>query len=162
EPLRWRRPRLIFVNSMSDLFHENLPTAYIKSCFDVMLQAPQHTFQVLTKRPQRVADLAVDLPWPKNVWVGTSVENADYVWRIHELLKVPAHVRFLSVEPLLGPIPNLPLLGIQWVIVGGESGPGARPMAEEWVLQIRDRCIRCGVYFFFKQWGGVNKKKTGR
>jgi len=161
-PLRWKRPRVIFVNSMSDLFHADVPLEYIQQCFAVMQEAEQHTFQILTKRADRVAELAAALPWPDNVWMGTSVENADYTWRIHELVKVPAHVRFLSVEPLLGPIPRLPLKGIHWVIVGGESGPGARPMSEEWAVQIRDRCLKLGVPFFFKQWGGVNKKRAGR
>lgn len=161
-PLRWKKPRVIFVNSMSDLFHKDVPLDYIQQCFEVMEQAKQHTFQVLTKRPERTAELADKLPWPENVWMGTSVENRDYTWRVHELKKVPARVRFLSVEPLLGPIPNLPVKGIQWVIVGGESGPGARPMEEEWVLQIRDRCQKFEVPFFFKQWGGVNKKRAGR
>jgi protein gp37 len=161
-PLRWKRPRIIFVNSMSDLFHQDVPLEYIQSCFGVMEKASQHTFQVLTKRPERVAEIHALLRWPRNVWLGTSVENADYVWRIRELRKVPAHVRFLSVEPLIGPIPRLPLVGIHWVIVGGESGPGARPMKEEWVLGIRDQCLRRNVPFFFKQWGGVNKKRSGR
>jgi len=161
-PLRWKRPRIIFVNSMSDLFHDSIPLSYIQQCFAVMVSAQQHTFQILTKRAERVAELASFLPWPDNVWMGTSVENADYVWRIHELAKVPARIRFLSVEPLLGPIPELPLAGIHWVIVGGESGPGARRMEEEWVLEIRDRCQGFGVPFFFKQWGGVNKKRNGR
>ncbi len=161
-PLHWKRPRVIFVNSMSDLFHADVPLEYIQQCFSVMQEAEQHTFQILTKRADRVAELAAALPWPDNVWMGTSVENADYIWRIHELVKVPARVRFLSVEPLLGPIPRLPLKGIHWVIVGGESGPGARPMSEEWVVQILDRCRKSGIPFFFKQWGGVNKKRTGR
>jgi protein gp37 len=161
-PLRWKRPRLIFVNSMSDLFHKDVPLEHIQRCFAVMQQASQHTFQVLTKRPERVAEIARQLPWPRNVWMGTSVENADYVWRVHELAEVPARIRFLSVEPLLGPIPRLPLSGVHWVIVGGESGPGARPMREEWVLRIRDRCRKFGVPFFFKQWGGVHKSRTGR
>jgi protein gp37 len=161
-PLRWKRPRMIFVNSMSDLFHVNVPLEYIQQCFAVMQEARQHTFQILTKRAERVAELALSLPWPDNVWMGTSVENADYTWRIRELIKVPARIRFLSVEPLLGPIPRLPLTGIHWVIVGGESGPGARPMSEDWVLKIRDRCRTFRVPFFFKQWGGLNKKRTGR
>lgn len=161
-PLRWKKPRVIFVNSMSDLFHEDVPQQYIARCFAVMSEASQHTFQVLTKRPTRVAQMAKKLPWPSNVWMGTSVENADYVWRIHELRRVPAQVRFLSVEPLLGPISRLPLSGIDWVIVGGESGPGSRPMKKEWVVQIRDRCLHYNVPFFFKQWGGPNKKRTGR
>jgi protein gp37 len=161
-PLRWKRPRMIFVNSMSDLFHADVPLEYIQQCFSVMEKAEQHTFQILTKRAERVAELASSLPWPDNLWMGTSVENADYVWRIHELIRVPARIRFLSVEPLLGPIPRLPLKGIHWVIVGGESGPGARPMPQHWVVQIRDRCRKLGVPFFFKQWGGVNKKRAGR
>ena len=161
-PLRWKKPRMIFVNSMSDLFHERVPVDYVRQCFDVMERAAHHTFQVLTKRPQRAAEMASLLPWPQNVWMGTSIENADYVGRIGELTEIPAHIRFLSLEPLLGPIPRLPLSGIGWVIVGGESGPGARPMKEEWVTQIRDRCLRYEVPFFFKQWGGINKKRTGR
>ena len=161
-PLKWRQPRTIFVNSMSDLFHRDIPTEFIQRCFETMRKASQHTFQVLTKRPERVLELAADLPWPSNVWMGTSVENADYVWRIHELQQVPAAVRFLSVEPLLGPIPRLPVSKIHWVIVGGESGPGAREMKPEWVQQIRDRCQRYEVPFFFKQWGGVKKSQTGR
>jgi protein gp37 len=161
-PLRWRKPRVIFVNSMSDLFHADVPISYIRRCFETMASASQHTFQVLTKRPERVAELARALPWPRNIWLGTSVENADYVWRISELTKVPALIRFLSVEPLLGPIPQLPLRNIDWVIVGGESGPGARQMKKPWVMAIRDRCIRYQVPFFFKQWGGVHKSRTGR
>lgn len=161
-PLRWKRPRMVFVNSMSDLFHRDVPADFVAQCFAVMEKASQHTFQVLTKRPEFAAEMAKDLPWPKNIWMGTSVENADYVSRIHSLLRIPATVRFLSLEPLLGPIPRLPLTGINWVIVGGESGPGARPMKAEWVFQIRNRCLDRGVPFFFKQWGGVNKKKSGR
>lgn len=161
-PLRWKQPRLIFVNSMSDLFHKDVPTEFIQRCFAVMQQARQHTFQILTKRPERVAEIAAELPWPENVWMGTSVETADFTWRVHELQNVPASTRFLSVEPLLGPIPRLPLAGIHWVIVGGESGPGARPMREEWVIQIRNRCQKFAVPFFFKQWGGVQKSRTGR
>lgn len=161
-PLRWKKPRTIFVNSMSDLFHEDVPVDYIRQCFDVMRRASRHRFQVLTKRPERAAELAGQLPWPRNIWLGTSVENRDYVWRIRELVKIDAAIRFLSVEPLLGPIPRLPLKGVDWVIVGGESGPGARPMKAEWVRQIRDRCLDYNVPFFFKQWGGINKKRTGR
>jgi protein gp37 len=161
-PLRWKQPRIIFVNSMSDLFHKDVPLDYIKRCFAVMEEASQHTFQILTKRPDRLAELCHELPWPTNVWMGTSIENSDYSTRIKSLRAVPAHVRFLSVEPLLGPIPRLSLKGINWVIVGGESGPGARPMKVEWVRQIRDRCVTYGVPFFFKQWGGTNKKRTGR
>ena len=161
-PLKWKKPRTIFVNSMSDLFHEDVPVDFIRRCFQVMEQASQHTFQVLTKRPERTVELAAELPWPNNVWMGTSVENADYVWRVHELAKTGARIKFLSVEPLLGPIPDLPVSEVDWVIVGGESGPGARPMKKEWVTEIRDRCLDKDVPFFFKQWGGVNKKKTGR
>jgi protein gp37 len=161
-PLRWKQPRVIFVNSMSDLFHKDVPVDYIKRCFEVMEEASQHTFQVLTKRPDRLAEVCNQLAWPRNVWMGTSIESQDYLPRIALLRTVPAHVRFLSVEPLLGPIPRLPLTGIHWVIVGGESGPGARPMKVEWVRQIRDRCIAQEVPFFFKQWGGTNKKRTGR
>lgn len=161
-PLRWKTPRVIFVNSMSDLFHKDVPFEYIQKCFAVMKEASQHTFQVLTKRPERVAELNGELTWPKNVWMGTSIENTDYLDRIRSLQKVSAKVRFLSVEPLLGPISKLPLRGIHWVIVGGESGPGARPMEAEWVRQIRDQCVAKSVPFFFKQWGGVNKKRTGR
>lgn len=161
-PLRWKKPRIIFVNSMSDLFHAAVPDEFITRCFATMEQASQHTFQVLTKRPERVVELASGLPWPSNVWMGTSVESQDYVWRAREISKVRAAVRFLSVEPLLGPIPRLPLTRIDWVIVGGESGPGARPMQKKWVIQIRDRCRQYDVPFFFKQWGGVNKKRGGR
>jgi protein gp37 len=161
-PLRWRKPRVIFVNSMSDLFHQDVPLDFVKRCFDVMKRASQHTFQVLTKRADRVAELCHELPWPSNVWMGTSVENADYVWRIDSLREVPARVRFLSVEPLLGPIDELPLSRIHWVIVGGESGPGARPMNVEWVRDIREQCVAAAVPFFFKQWGGTNKKRNGR
>ncbi len=161
-PLRWRSPRTIFVNSMSDLFHKDVPLDYIQQVFATMEQADWHTFQVLTKRADRLEELAGELPWPKNVWMGVSVENADYTWRIEHLQRVPAQVRFLSVEPLLGPIPELPLKGIHWVIVGGESGPGARPMDPAWVTDLRDQCVAARVPFFFKQWGGVNKSRTGR
>jgi protein gp37 len=161
-PLRWRRPRMIFVNSMSDLFHSEVPFDFIAECFGVMERASRHTFQVLTKRPERVLQLASHLPWPNNVWLGTSVENRDYVWRIRSLTQIPAALRFLSLEPLLGPIPQLPLAGIHWVIVGGESGPCARPMQPAWVSQIRDRCLAQNTPFFFKQWGGVHKSRAGR
>lgn len=162
DPLGWRLPRVIFVNSMSDLFHKDVPLAFIKRVFDVMNRCPQHTFQVLTKRAERTAELAHHLTWTRNIWMGTSVESQEVVERVRYLRHVPAHVRFLSVEPLLGPIPRLPLTGIHWVIVGGESGPGARPMRPEWVETIRDRCVEQDVPFFFKQWGGVNKKAAGR
>lgn len=161
-PLRWKRPRMIFVNSMSDLFHKNVSTSYIRECFSVMETASQHTYQVLTKRPDRVLELATTLPWPRNIWIGTSVENADYLWRVESIRDVPAHVHFLSIEPLLGPIPNLPLESIEWVIVGGESGPQSREMKEEWAVEIRDQCLAADVPFFFKQWGGRNKKASGR
>lgn len=161
-PLRWRTPRLIFVNSMSDLFHRAVPTEYIQQVFATMQEASWHSFQVLTKRAERLADVASQLPWPANVWMGVSVESADYTWRIRHLQRVPAAVRFLSVEPLLGPIRRLPLAGIRWVIVGGESGPGARPMKATWVRSLRDQCAAHQVPFFFKQWGGVWKKRHGR
>ncbi len=161
-PLKWKSPRVIFVNSMSDLFHKDVPTEYIQSCFDVMNRASQHTFQILTKRPERALEISGDLPWPNNIWLGTSVENADYAWRSSTISKTPAAIHFLSVEPLLGPIPKLPLKGIEWVIVGGESGPGAREMKPEWVRPIRDKCIAMNIPFFFKQWGGVQKSRTGR
>jgi len=162
EPLRWRKPRVVFVNSMSDLFHRDVPDAFIERVFETMEQASWHVFQVLTKRSDRVRALADRLPWPENVWMGVSVESAAYVERVNDLVQVPASVRLLSVEPLLGPIPGLPLEGIHWVIVGGESGPGARPMQPSWVKEIRSACRRARVPFFFKQWGGVNKKRTGR
>jgi len=162
EPLRWRTPKLVFVNSMSDLFHEAVPFEYIRRVSEVMERADWHVFQVLTKRHERLAALAGQLRWPANVWMGVSVESQDYVVRIGSLRRIPAAVRFLSVEPLLGPMPFLPLKGIHWVIVGGESGPRARPMQKEWVRAIRDRCRRKGVRFFFKQWGGVHKAKSGR
>lgn len=162
DPFRWRQPRVVFVNSMSDLFHAEVPELFIRKLFDVMAACPQHTFQVLTKRPERAAAVAGSLPWPNNVWMGTSVERADVRGRIELLRKIPAKVRFISAEPLIGPIGRVSLRGIHWVIVGGESGPGARPMDENWVRDIRDRCNAADVAFFFKQWGGTNKKKTGR
>jgi protein gp37 len=162
DPLGWRKPRSIFVNSMSDLFHEEVPFEFVQRVFDVMNWCPQHTFQVLTKRPASAAQMSGRLRWADNIWLGTSVENATVVHRIRELRLTGAHVKFLSVEPLLGPIPQLPLTGVDWVILGGESGPGARPMQVEWVRQIRDRCVAHGVAFFFKQWGGVNKRASGR
>ena len=161
-PLGWRKPQTIFVNSMSDLFHEDVPVDFILQVFDVMQRADWHLFQVLTKRSRRLADLAPLLPWPDNVWMGVTVESAEYVHRIDELRLVSADTRFLSLEPLLGPLPDLGLEGIDWVIVGGESGPGARPMAEAWAMDLRDQSRQAGVPFFFKQWGGKNKKKAGR
>ena len=162
DPLGWRRPRTIFVNSMSDLFYEEVPSEFVEQVFDVMNACPQHNFQVLTKRPEVAAAYSHKLAWGPNIWLGTSVENAAVTHRVGELCRTGARIKFLSVEPLLGPIPRLPLRGVDWVIVGGESGPGARPMQPEWVRQIRDRCLTRGVAFFFKQWGGVNKKAAGR
>ncbi len=161
-PLSWREPRQIFVNSMSDLFHDNIPFDYIEQVFDIMSQAHWHTFQVLTKRSERLTEISHKLKWPDNVWMGVSVENADYKFRISHLQQIPAVVRFLSIEPLLGPISRLPLQGIDWVIVGGESGPKARGMKVEWIRSIRDKCITYDIPFFFKQWGGTRKTKTGR
>ena len=162
KPLEWEEQKLIFVNSMSDLFHEKVPFEYILKVFQVMEEAGWHDFQVLTKRSERLVKLSKKLPWSPHVWMGVSVENKDYTYRIDDLRKTGAHIKFLSVEPLLGPIPNMNLEGIDWVIVGGESGPGAREMKEEWVLDIRDQCLEANVPFFFKQWGGVRKAKTGR
>ncbi len=161
-PLKWRRPRTVFVNSMSDLFHADVPASYILRVFEIMNRASWHQFQVLTKRSERLADLSSGLPWAPNIWMGVSVENAKVMPRIDHLRASGAAVKFLSLEPLLGPLPRLDLDGIDWVIVGGESGPGAREMKPEWVTDIRDQCGVAGVAFFFKQWGGVNKKKTGR
>ena len=162
EPLSWRRPRLVFVNSMSDLFHRSVPSEFIEAVFDVMNRAPQHTFQVLTKRPGRAAVLARRLLWTPNIWMGASVESNRWLGRLAHLRKTGAQTKFLSLEPLLGPLPDLDLHGIDWVIVGGESGPRARPMQADWVREIRDDCLRNKVPFFFKQWGGVFKKRTGR
>ena len=162
KPLSWKKPQVIFVNSMSDLFHKEVPVAFILKVFDVMRRAWWHQFQVLTKRSERLLELNHQIEWPDNVWMGVSVENQDYTFRIDHLRGTDARIKFLSLEPLLGPLPHLNLNGIDWVIAGGESGPGARQMREEWVLQIRDGCKAAGVPFFFKQWGGVNKKRTGR
>lgn len=161
-PLRWKKPQTIFVNSMSDLFHADVPLEFIQQAFTIMREAHWHRFQVLTKRAERLRILNADLEWAPNIWMGVSVENVQYTSRIDDLRATGAHVKFLSLEPLLGPLVDLDLHGIDWVIVGGESGPGARQMAEEWVLDIRDQCNKSDVPFFFKQWGGVNKKKTGR
>ncbi len=161
-PLRWKKPQFIFVNSMSDLFHEEVPLSFIQSVFSTMQKAYWHVFQVLTKRAQRLYEVSALVDWPPNVWMGVSVENADYRFRINLLRKTPAFVKFLSLEPLLDPLPELNLKGIDWVVVGGESGPNARPMKKEWVLDIRDQCIDSNVPFFFKQWGGVFKKRNGR
>lgn len=162
DPLRWEKPQLIFVNSMSDLFHRDVPLDFIQQIFDVMRQAHWHTFQVLTKRAERLLELDPLIDWPPNVWMGVSVENSDYIYRVHLLRQTHAAVKFLSCEPLLGPLPNLPLEGMDWVIVGGESGPKARTIDPSWVREIRDQCQTVRVPFFFKQWGGTRKKKTGR
>lgn len=161
-PLQWKRPQTIFVNSMSDLLHEAVPLGYIQQVFDVMERAHWHDFQVLTKRSERLSRIDSQLRWPGNVWMGVSVENSEYRHRADHLRDTGARVKFLSLEPLLGPIPDLDLGGIDWVIVGGESGPGCRRLREEWVLDLRDQCLASGVPFFFKQWGGVQKKKAGR
>ena len=161
-PLTWKTPHNIFVNSMSDLFHEKIPMDFIQKVFTVMKQAHWHQFQVLTKRSERLAELAPQIYWPQNVWMGVSVENSEYTFRIDHLRQTNAHIKFLSLEPLLGPLSNLNLDDIDWVIVGGESGPGARPMPKEWVVEIRGQCQRENVPFFFKQWGGVQKKRKGR
>lgn len=161
-PLRWRKPQMIFVNSMSDLFHKGVPLDFIHKVFDVMRRAYWHCFQILTKRAERLAELDPYLKWSPNIWMGVSVENANYTYRIDELRKTRACVKFLSLEPLLGPLPALNLHGIDWVIVGGESGPQARSMRKEWVIEIRDQCLRANTPFFFKQWGGVRKKSAGR
>lgn len=162
KPLEWTKPQVVFVNSMSDLFHEDIPLSFIQRVFHTMVRCPQHTFQVLTKRSERLLELAPFLPWPANVWMGVSVENAAVVKRVHHLQQVPARIRFLSCEPLIGPLDALPLDGIHWAIVGGESGPGARPMAKEWVESILAQCRIHDTAFFFKQWGGVRKDLTGR
>jgi protein gp37 len=161
-PFHWRKPRMIFVNSMSDLFHQDVPLEFIQRVFDAMRQVSWHTFQVLTKRSERLTELAQTIDWPANVWMGVSVENSDYTFRIAHLGQTGACVKFLSLEPLLGPLPHLSLERIDWVIVGGESGPGARPMEKKWVVDIKEQCQSAGVPFFFKQWGGVNKKRSGR
>ena len=162
-PLRWKRPRRIFVNSMSDLFHERVPDEFIRQVFDVMAQADWHTFQVLTKRPRRMANLAPTLPWPSHIWAGTSVELNRYAWRANDCLRrVPAAVRFVSAEPLLGPLPSLQVDHLHWLIVGGESGPAHRPCDRSWVRDLRNRCSEAGVAFFLKQWGGRTPKTGGR
>lgn len=161
-PLSWHKPQLIFVNSMSDLFHEAVPLTFIQRIFDVMHRAHWHKFQILTKRADRLAELSSELYWAPNIWMGVSVENQKYQTRIDYLVQTGAQIKFLSLEPLLGPLPNLNLDQIDWVIVGGESGPGARPVNLKWVTDIRDQCISSQTPFFFKQWGGYNKKKTGR
>jgi protein gp37 len=161
-PKRWRQPRLIFVNSMSDLFHEDVPLEFIQKVFETMVQCPQHVFQILTKRSSRLLDVAGHLPWAANIWMGVSVEDDRVTDRIDDLRMVPAAVRFLSCEPLIGPLDDMNLEGIHWVIVGGESGPRSRPMNSEWVRSIRRQCESARVAFFFKQWGGVRKDLAGR
>jgi protein gp37 len=161
-PLRWKQPRRIFVNSMSDLFHSDIPADYIRQVFDVMVRADWHIFQVLTKRPQRLARLGSSLPWPAHIWAGVSIETNEYAWRADFLRRVPAQVRFISAEPLLGPLDRLELDGIHWLISGGESGPGHRPCNPDWVRDLRDRCLASGVAYFHKQWGGRTPKAGGR
>jgi protein gp37 len=161
-PYRWKKSRVIFVNSMSDLFQDAVPTSFIKDVFATMQGCSQHVFQVLTKRADRLEDIAAELPWPQNVWMGVSVEDSRVLSRIRHLQRIPAQVKFLSCEPLIGPLDGLPLQGIDWVIVGGESGSGARPMHKNWVNSILRQCRKAGVNFFFKQWGGVRKDMTGR
>lgn len=162
DPLKWKKPRIVFVNSMSDIFHEDVPFKVIKKAFDVMNQAHWHTFQVLTKRADRLCEFSPKLNWTPNIWMGVTVENDSYLERIELLKKTGAKIKFLSIEPLLGPLDELNVNGIDWVIVGGESGNKARFVSKEWVIDIRDKCLSCNVPFFFKQWGGRNKKKTGR
>jgi len=161
-PLSWKKPRMVFVNSMSDLFHEDVPLEFIQETFKTMKQAYWHTFQVLTKRSSRLLQLADELEWSPNIWMGVSIENRSVKGRIKELAHVPATVRFMSIEPILEDVGYLELHGIKWVIVGGESGPRARPVKSEWVRSIHHQCLQANVAFFFKQWGGVNKKKNGR
>jgi len=162
QPLEWKKPSVIFVNSMSDLFHEGVPVEFIQAVFDTMRRASWHQFQILTKRAKRLEELSPILEWPSNIWMGVTVERQDYTPRMDHLRRTGARIKFVSCEPLLGPIPNLDLTGIDWVIVGGESGPNARPMHPDWVREIRDQCALAGVPFFFKQWGGRNKKRAGR
>lgn len=161
-PLQWSKPRRIFVNSMGDLFHEKVPTAFVRSVFDVMRRAHWHRFQILTKRSERLVELKDNISWSPNIWMGVTIESDPCSYRADHLRLTDATVKFLSLEPLLGPIPSLDLTGIDWVIVGGESGPRSRPMRPEWVIDIRDRCREAQVPFFFKQWGGWAKKKAGR
>lgn len=161
-PLSWKKPQMIFVNSMSDLFHKDVPDDVILTLIRIMREADWHTFQILTKRSDRLQQLSARIDWPGNVWMGVSVENQETVHRIQHLVKTQARIKFLSLEPLLGPLPNLLLEDIDWVIVGGESGPRSRPIETQWVSEIRDQCLAAKAPFFFKQWGGINKKKTGR
>lgn len=161
-PLSWKRSRMVFVNSMSDLFHKDIADDFIIRVFEVMVDAPWHRFQVLTKRSTRLREMNSVLPWAANIWMGVTVEDESCLWRVDDLRQTSAAVKFLSIEPMLGPLPGLDLTGIDWVIVGGESGPKARPMQAGWVTGVRDHCQQAKVPFFFKQWGGANRKKTGR
>lgn len=161
-PLQWKKPQTIFVNSMSDIFHRDVPLRFINKIFSVMREAHWHIFQILTKRAERLSEINSELNWSPNIWIGVSVENDDFKFRIDYLRKINAKIKFLSIEPLLSPLGKLNLEGIDWVIVGGESGPKARPMEPSWVIDIRDQCLKARVPFFFKQWGGFNKKKSGR
>lgn len=161
-PRSWRRPRLIFVDSMSDLFHPEVPLSFIERVFSVMADTPHHTYQILTKRSKRLAQLADSLPWSPNVWIGVTVETSRYAFRVDHLRSVDAAMRFVSAEPLLGPLPDLDLTKVDWLIAGGESGPGARPLNASWVRSLRDQCAAAGVAFFFKQWGGTTPKSGGR
>lgn len=162
QPYQWKKPRVVFVNSMSDLFHENIPDEFIAKVFHTMNNCPHHTFQVLTKRSERLLQLSPHLKWTHNIWMGVTIENASVSERLEHLLNTDARVKFLSCEPLIGPLDNIELRGIDWVIVGGESGPGARPMEKEWALTLLNKCLSSNVPYFFKQWGGVNKKAAGR
>jgi protein gp37 len=161
QPLHWARPRRIFVNSMSDLFHEDIPLDYIRRVFAIMVEAHWHSFQILTKRSKRLTAVCSELPWPPNVWMGVSIESAEYAWRALDLMKIPARVRFVSAEPLLGPIPDLPVEGLDWMIVGGESGRHARTMELDWARELRNKCRKHGVAFFLKQLGGRRQKRSG-
>ena len=161
-PHSWKKGRMVFVNSMSDLFHDGVPLAFIQKVFEVMRATPRHTYQILTKRADRLAEVSQLIEWPANVWMGVSVENEEVAWRIDKLRISGAKIKFLSCEPLIGPLDRMNLDKIDWVIAGGESGPGARPMASEWVRSIRDQCQRQRVAFHFKQWGGAVKSKHGR
>jgi protein gp37 len=162
QPKRWRKPSIVFVNSMSDLFHEKIPIQFIQQVFKTMNECYWHQFQILTKRSERLVKISSSLNWTKNIWIGVSIENQNYVSRIHDLKKVPAKIRFVSLEPLLGPIREINLNNIQWVIAGGESGPNARSMKPEWVEEILEKCEKNNIPFFFKQWGGIQKWKNGR
>jgi protein gp37 len=161
-PLTWKHPQIIFVNSMSDLFHEDVPFEFIEKIFSIMNEASWHTFQILTKRSQRLVEIDSQLHWPENVWMGVTVESQNYKYRIDNLRQCHSQIKFISLEPLLGPIAGMDLSGINWVITGGESGPGARPIEKDWVIDVRDQCIASSIPFFFKQWGGVRKKLNGR